>query len=467
MPRRTRRSWLPGGGLALALAGVVAVPLLPAGFATAEETPSASPSATPTASASPSGPPSEVPASSSPTPTGSPQAGVPTSLQLTVSAATVRYGRPVDLTVRLADATGQPGPSGSTVVLYVGRRHSGSFAGLASVPVDGAGVARFRHVPQWDAVYTARYRGSQLLAPSESAHVPVTVAPVVGVRLSTVTMPISTTATLAGRRGPAQPGAAVFLQRYRPGAGWSTEQRAAQDSTGSFRFAITPSATGTFPYRALTTNPVVASTPVQLTVVPRVLTSGMRGPDVLAVQRRLAALGYDVGSLSGVYGYDTRHAVTAFQKVQGLARDGSVGTRTSLALGRPALPQLRHPRAGLSVEADLTKQVLYIARDGRVRKILDISSGNGETYTSQGRTSRAITPIGRFSIQRKIDGVRISHLGELYRPAYFTSTGYAIHGSPSVPPYPASHGCIRITNPSMDRLFHNLPIGTPVAVYRS
>ena len=456
------RSWLP-----VALATAVAAPLIVTGVAGAEETPTASPSATAGSSptGSPSAAPSEVPPSSSPTP--APAVGVPTTLQLSASAARVRYGSPVDLTVRLADALGQPGPSGSTVVLYVGRRGTGTFAGLASVPVDAAGVARFRHVPQWDAVYAARYRGGQLLAPSASDNVWVTVAPVVGARLSTVTMPITSTAVLAGRRGPAMPGAAVFLQRYRPGAGWSVEQRTSQDATGSFRFSITPTATGTFPYRAVTTNPLVASVPSQLTVVPRVITSGMSGPDVLAVQRRLAALGYDVGSLSGVYGYDTRHAVTAFQKVQGLPRDGQVGARTSTALGRPVLPRLRYARAGIAVEVDLTRQVLYYARDGRVTRILDISSGNGETYTSRGVTSRAITPIGRFSVQRKIDGVRISHLGELYRPAYFTNTGYAIHGSPSVPPYPASHGCIRITNPSMDRLFRLLPIGTPVAVYRS
>ncbi|MDP8987655.1 MAG: L,D-transpeptidase family protein, partial [Actinomycetota bacterium] len=37
-----------------------------------------------------------------------------------------------------------------------------------------------------------------------------------------------------------------------------------------------------------------------------------------------------------------------------------------------------------------------------------------------------------------------SRLGKLYNPVYFTGSGIAIHGSTSVPTYPASHGCVRI-----------------------
>jgi lipoprotein-anchoring transpeptidase ErfK/SrfK len=53
------------------------------------------------------------------------------------------------------------------------------------------------------------------------------------------------------------------------------------------------------------------------------------------------------------------------------------------------------------------------------------------------------TPVGRFTVYRKVGGFDPSPLGTLYDPLYFTG-GYAIHGNPSVPPYPASHGCVRI-----------------------
>lgn len=59
-----------------------------------------------------------------------------------------------------------------------------------------------------------------------------------------------------------------------------------------------------------------------------------RGPDVLAVQRRLLELGYSVGvkGADGIYGWDTQRAVLAFQMAAFLASrddwDGVVGPRT-------------------------------------------------------------------------------------------------------------------------------------------
>jgi lipoprotein-anchoring transpeptidase ErfK/SrfK len=37
----------------------------------------------------------------------------------------------------------------------------------------------------------------------------------------------------------------------------------------------------------------------------------------------------------------------------------------------------------------------------------------------------------------------------------------------SVPAYPASHGCVRMTVPTMDRMWSSLRAGTPVAIYSS
>jgi lipoprotein-anchoring transpeptidase ErfK/SrfK len=84
-----------------------------------------------------------------------------------------------------------------------------------------------------------------------------------------------------------------------------------------------------------------------------------------------------------------------------------------------------------------------------------MSSGNEEQYTSEDGTTRtAHTPRGDFSIERKIEGERVSHLGTLYNPLYFVG-GYALHGSESVPTYPASHGCVRlpmyVSKPFYDR----------------
>ena len=67
-------------------------------------------------------------------------------------------------------------------------------------------------------------------------------------------------------------------------------------------------------------------------------------------------------------------------------------------------------------------------------------------------------------IERRIEGVRIAPLGTMYDPMYFYR-GFAIHGSPSVPPWPASHGCIRITRADAAWMIANVPDGMPVHVY--
>ena len=52
-------------------------------------------------------------------------------------------------------------------------------------------------------------------------------------------------------------------------------------------------------------------------------------------QHRLAALHYfDVGAADGVFGAGTYHAVVAFQKVQGLTRDGVAGQATRARLAQ-------------------------------------------------------------------------------------------------------------------------------------
>ena len=62
------------------------------------------------------------------------------------------------------------------------------------------------------------------------------------------------------------------------------------------------------------------------------LTVGDRGPDVLAVQRRLNELGADLTE-DGVFGHGTRAALMAFQGSHGMRPDGAVGKETRLALG--------------------------------------------------------------------------------------------------------------------------------------
>jgi peptidoglycan hydrolase-like protein with peptidoglycan-binding domain len=192
---------------------------------------------------------------------------------------------------------------------------------------------------------------------------------------------------------------------------------------------------------------------------------GSRGADVLAFERRLAGLHYDVGRVDGFYDNSTFHSVIAFQKVNGLARDGIAGPITKAKLAHPTAPRLVQRRSGSYVEINLGRQTMVYARNGGIVRIFDVSTGSGRLYTVDGQTRRAVTPTGNFHVTRKINGWRTSKLGRLYRPAYFYG-GYAVHGSWSVPAYPASHGCVRVTIAAMDRLYNGMPVGLPVKVYR-
>jgi lipoprotein-anchoring transpeptidase ErfK/SrfK len=108
--------------------------------------------------------------------------------------------------------------------------------------------------------------------------------------------------------------------------------------------------------------------------------------------------------------------------------------------------------------------LFLVDKDGTVSRILPVSTGNDNWFTSEGWTRRAHTPTGRFEIYAKISGWRKSALGLMYYPNYVVG-GVAIHGSLSVPAYPASHGCIRIPMYAAKEFSEITPIGTPVLVH--
>jgi lipoprotein-anchoring transpeptidase ErfK/SrfK len=194
--------------------------------------------------------------------------------------------------------------------------------------------------------------------------------------------------------------------------------------------------------------------------------SGSSGSAVTQLQQMLAATGFYRGSIDGFYGEPTRQAVMAFHKDQGLARSWDWQPSDWPRLAAYAGPDIpNRPAEPNRVEIDLGKQVGYLVENGVVAAIFPVSSGNNAVFAGRnGRPSRAHTPRGDYSLTRHIDGLRISYLGVLYKPWYFRG-GYALHGSPSVPSYPASHGCIRMPNWEADWMDGHLFVGMPFHVY--
>lgn len=191
-----------------------------------------------------------------------------------------------------------------------------------------------------------------------------------------------------------------------------------------------------------------------------------QGQGTAKLQKALENKGFYRGPIDGSYGSKTRHAVMAFRKEIGVTR--SFYWSSSLwddldTYVKPWTPY-RYDEPD-RVEVNLTRQVLYLFRNDELKAIMPVSSGNGELFTgSSGSLVSAITPTGDFHFTRHIRGLRVSYLGELWNPWYFVG-GIAIHGSSSVPAYPASHGCVRLTMWDSDWVESRFFIGMPVHVW--
>jgi len=187
---------------------------------------------------------------------------------------------------------------------------------------------------------------------------------------------------------------------------------------------------------------------------PRAHARALSSAERKQAQLRLAEMGYGSGSTS----------LIAFQKFEGRKVTGALSRGEFDAIMAATAPApkdsgYRH------VEVDLDRQILVlVGDDGNIQKILPVSTGSNRKYKEKRMSGLAYTPRGRFRIYAKIAGWRKSPLGLLYYPSYF-SDGLAIHGNPSVPDTPQSHGCIRVPMSAAVAISRQLPVGTILLIY--
>ena len=189
------------------------------------------------------------------------------------------------------------------------------------------------------------------------------------------------------------------------------------------------------PTTAAAQTTVAPTTTVPLIPLAKPLRQGARGDEVKLVQERLLALHFDPGAADGVFDTPMTQAVWAFQKLVGVPADGVVTPDLWTQMQQPFTPAPLVPLGEADrVEVDLPRQVLLTYQGGNLVLISHISTG---------RSARWPTPGGLYHFTWRVSGWRTSELGRLYNPVYFNK-GIAIHGEPSVPNRPASHGCVRI-----------------------
>ena len=200
------------------------------------------------------------------------------------------------------------------------------------------------------------------------------------------------------------------------------------------------------------------------------------GEETARLQERLLELGFWVQSTDGIFGLTTRQAVMAAQKYFGLPATSSVDEATAEALSTATTrPQARSDR-GTLVEIDKSLQLGFFVIDGVTEWVLNVSTGSEIPYSEPNQNDSAkveegdsITDPGLFKVDReRAEGWWDGDLGSIYRPKYFNG-GIAVHGSGSIPNYPASHGCVRVSTPAMDWIWEEelMPKGTPVWVHGS
>lgn len=205
--------------------------------------------------------------------------------------------------------------------------------------------------------------------------------------------------------------------------------------------------------------------PERKSAPPKPKPKAITGRESKEARERLEALGYWLKSDAESF----RHALIAFQKVEGLKPTGRL-TFVDLDVLRAANPPVPKETKSLEgsqirIEVDLRRQVLFVIDgENKVTKILSVSSGNGKEFKSEGFARDAVTPPGRFNVYNKIKGWKKSPLGMLYYPNYYLS-GLAIHGSTFVPAYPDSHGCIRIPMYAAEPFYKMTTMGTEILVY--
>ncbi|HET8820160.1 MAG TPA: L,D-transpeptidase [Thermoleophilaceae bacterium] len=183
--------------------------------------------------------------------------------------------------------------------------------------------------------------------------------------------------------------------------------------------------------------------------------AGARGLKVLLLQRGLLRLGFAT-PVTGYFDGLTANAVNAFRKTNGMGRDGYAATSVyAMVLRHQGAYKLRYPRSGTNgkhVEFDWSRQVLVLAQRGRPYRVYHTSSGAPVTPTV----------FGSFRFYRQDPGTNAKGM---VHSSYFIG-GYAIHGYPSVPNYPASHGCLRVPIPNAWSIFNWIDIGDPIHTYR-
>ncbi len=186
----------------------------------------------------------------------------------------------------------------------------------------------------------------------------------------------------------------------------------------------------------------------------------VEGEAIWLLQARLRELGYDLKT-TGIYDYDTFITVKLFQVAHNLADTGQVNEAVwraimSNELGEPCLTEDKRLLGGrVIIEIETTKLLLTVYQDDEEVAKYPVALGKSSTPS----------PLGEWRVVHKSlnwgGGFGSRWLG-LNVPWGI----YGIHGTNkpgSIGTY-ASHGCIRMFNHDVEKLYPTIPYGATVRI---
>ncbi len=169
----------------------------------------------------------------------------------------------------------------------------------------------------------------------------------------------------------------------------------------------------------------------KVAVRAKTLSAGSSGPYVTGMLTGLQRLKFRIPGMGATFTTSVKDSVMAFQKAYRLSRTYVFNTACWRKLDGAKLIKPRYSSPATHIEVDKGRQILMLVKGGKPLAIICVSTG-----------ATGNTPEGSFHIQQKHSFTTAGSFGVLVRTMGFIGN-FAIHGYAPVPPYPASHGCIR------------------------
>lgn len=366
------------------------------------------------------------------------------SLTYAATPQAVVFGQTVTVTgtVESTDPADPAGPGRDVIVAFEG-------VDVATVTTEDDGRFAVTFTPEKSGAVTAR-----LADGTTGAAVPVAVQP--AVTLKVLSKSVFGSATLDVTVAPGTwtgPATATVIHHSKVVASVSfTVQSATQrlrvplPGVGAFTVRVTLPAANGLAQR-------VAS--VAFTVKGPRIAVGSRGPAVRALLTQLRRLRFRVPGISSTLSRNAADSIMAFQKAYGLPRTYVFDADDWRKLDVASVIRARYAKPTVHIEIDKRRQILMVVKYGKPYGIICVSTG-----------ATGNTPEGRHRIMWKAYAAYTPYGNTfLFWDMQFYPR-YAMHAYPFVPPYPASHGCVREPTWVAPWTYNQSFTGETVYVYR-